>query len=684
MLPGYSSVWPRPWCSSASRCGGSSQAAELHLDVEPDRQQRPGRPLGPGDAHLGSDPWASAGLSMNRTEENAFFGIPLWLFAIGATAVLWRSVVVRAAACWSWSPLGSRWGRSHPRPPFGSAPAVGPLVSRAATLRLSPGHPVHPHRGSPGSPCCWSSRSTARSPRRAYAVAGRSLHPQLRPRGDGHGRRRRSGSVVPTPVVGGPASTVPVFFTSGGWEKYVDDGSVLAVPPPDIIDMRAVDWQATAGWRFPLVEATSRARWQWQRHRDAWVPRRGFSQWLAEIVQERVARQATSEQVSHFRMTSRCGRSMSLSLPATIARSCSRRWPVCWASRQRSTTSSGTSGPALMGVSSGARPTLDRCRATPPGPVALAHPVRTVIPWCTSSPTSWPGSRSPRGQNPRGVDTLDPTAVRSDSCGTQKGTEHIARHGIPCPSPRSSDRSVHVQRVGVLSALPLAHARARRDQRPFHRRRPRPQCRAPARWLPMLIWATLHRGTHADPSPSVLDSPSSPRVCGPSTRQRPSCSNLHRGLGDGPHRCVLVGLLRRRYLLSPCSRCRSVSPGRGSGPRTSRPPGGEVARGSAGRGSDPSGSTCGGGRHAGAMAGLSRSGVAPVAGWVGGIPSAFFEVQAAWACGRAPAPFRLWLQWAWDSKGFSGVIVIVGLVATLHPASSPAGTVGGFQSRSGH
>ena len=31
------------------------------------------------------------------------------------------------------------------------------------------------------------------------------------------------------------------------------------------------------------------------------APRRGFSQWLAEIVQHEVARQATAEQVSHFR-----------------------------------------------------------------------------------------------------------------------------------------------------------------------------------------------------------------------------------------------------------------------------------------------------------------------------------------------------------------------------------------------
>ncbi|MGL5851747.1 MAG: hypothetical protein ACRCZD_13290, partial [Phycicoccus sp.] len=55
---------------------------------------------------VGADPWASAAVSMNRTEENSFFGIPLWLAAAATAGVLWRSVVARTLAavvvltCW--------------------------------------------------------------------------------------------------------------------------------------------------------------------------------------------------------------------------------------------------------------------------------------------------------------------------------------------------------------------------------------------------------------------------------------------------------------------------------------------------------------------------------------------------------------------------------------------------------
>ena len=55
---------------------------------------------------IGADPWASAALSMNRTEESSFFGIPLLLAAAAVVVVLWRRVLVQALAavilvsCW--------------------------------------------------------------------------------------------------------------------------------------------------------------------------------------------------------------------------------------------------------------------------------------------------------------------------------------------------------------------------------------------------------------------------------------------------------------------------------------------------------------------------------------------------------------------------------------------------------
>jgi len=53
-----------------------------------------------------------------------------------------------------------------------------------------------------------------------------------------------------------------------------------------------------------------------------------------------------------------------------------------------------------------------------------------------------------------------------------------------------------------------------------------------------------------------------------------------------------------------------------------------------------------------------------VVGVVSGLPSAFFDVQAAWGQRPESGPFVLWLSWAWDAHGLVGVVVLVGLVAT--------------------
>ena len=55
---------------------------------------------------IGADVWASAALSMNRTEENSFFGIPLLLAAVAVVIALWRRPAVQALgvvvliSCW--------------------------------------------------------------------------------------------------------------------------------------------------------------------------------------------------------------------------------------------------------------------------------------------------------------------------------------------------------------------------------------------------------------------------------------------------------------------------------------------------------------------------------------------------------------------------------------------------------
>lgn len=64
------------------------------------------------------------------------------------------------------------------------------------------------------------------------------------------------------------------------------------------------------------------------------------------------------------------------------------------------------------------------------------------------------------------------------------------------------------------------------------------------------------------------------------------------------------------------------------------------------------------------VTGLSGIAWPVVVGFVSGIPTAFFDVQEAWGQKPASGPFVLWLQWAWESNGLFGVLVLVGLAAT--------------------
>jgi hypothetical protein len=61
--------------------------------------------------------------------------------------------------------------------------------------------------------------------------------------------------VVPTSLRVDDRPPVPRFFTGEAWRDFTSGGSVLAVPPTDIVDARAFDWQLAADtMAFPLVE----------------------------------------------------------------------------------------------------------------------------------------------------------------------------------------------------------------------------------------------------------------------------------------------------------------------------------------------------------------------------------------------------------------------------------------------
>ena len=206
----------------------------------------------------GANPWASAALSMNRTEENAFFGIPLWFVALLVLMVLLRRPIVRALAAVlvlaSWLSLGETvllhgratglpalWSLVHSLPVLENVlptrfaivaiPAFAALlalgVDTAGRLRLPASYAAGPPP--------WLVSGTATT--MALLVAVLALRP-----------------VFPTPLVVDPRAAMPAFFTDGQWRRYLHGGSLLAAPPPDVADARALEWQMAAGMRFPVAE----------------------------------------------------------------------------------------------------------------------------------------------------------------------------------------------------------------------------------------------------------------------------------------------------------------------------------------------------------------------------------------------------------------------------------------------
>nr|WP_157596818.1 glycosyl transferase [Saccharomonospora saliphila] len=192
---------------------------------------------------------SAVGLSMNRTEENAFFGWPLVLLMLAVTAGLWRVVVARALAVtmlvMAWLSMGvllvvdgtataipGPWMLLFDVPLFdsvlesrfalGCVPVIGVLLAMA-TERV-PRLPVRRE---------WRHA--------AVLVWCGALALALVP-------------IAPTELRVSERAPAPDFFADGTWRKHVHDGSVVMVPPPDPGDADPLHWQVRAGLGFPLAE----------------------------------------------------------------------------------------------------------------------------------------------------------------------------------------------------------------------------------------------------------------------------------------------------------------------------------------------------------------------------------------------------------------------------------------------
>ncbi|MBD3784496.1 MAG: glycosyl transferase, partial [Micrococcales bacterium] len=262
---------------------------------------------------VGADPWASAALSMNRTEENAFFGVWLWVAVAATVALLWRSVAVRALAavvvvtCWlslgeEVTLHGTALGIPGPWALLEHVPVVQNVLPTRFTLVALP---------CLGVLLALGVEALRRLVDRAAEVSGPGLVAgttvgvmALLP-------------VVPTPLVVDPRPVVPAFFTDGTWREHVDPGgSVLAAPPPNVADARALEWQAAARWGFPVVagyfvgpNGTPERVGQYGATPTA------LSQWMLEIAQADQPMPLGTAEKSAFTADLRAGRVDAIVLP---------------------------------------------------------------------------------------------------------------------------------------------------------------------------------------------------------------------------------------------------------------------------------------------------------------------------------------------------------------------------------
>ncbi|TDD18011.1 dolichyl-phosphate beta-glucosyltransferase [Nonomuraea diastatica] len=227
---------------------------------------------------LAGDANVAASLSMNLTEQNAFFGWPLLVLTVGIVVWLRRRAVVLAlaaviavSACFALGPeivfYGERTGIPGPwlfmsrLPLFESVvesrftmvcvPAVGALLAIGADHALA------------------AAATLPRAPVRVLLCL--ALAEALLP-------------LAPTPIAAADRHPAPAFFTAGVWREYVRPGhSVVTAPLPDAADATPLHWQVAAGLGFPLAEGYFVGPYGPERQGVYGAPPRATSSLLREV-----------------------------------------------------------------------------------------------------------------------------------------------------------------------------------------------------------------------------------------------------------------------------------------------------------------------------------------------------------------------------------------------------------------
>ncbi|MEU7109756.1 dolichyl-phosphate beta-glucosyltransferase [Streptomyces sp. NPDC046215] len=198
---------------------------------------------------LAGDPGVAASLSLNRTEENAFFGWPLVLLTVAVTVHLRHQPRVRALGCTALAAAVLSLGQNIPLPGTDrTLPGPWRLVARLplfeSVIESRVAMVCVPALGILLALACdrlATPRLRSERERSRRLLGWTALAAALLP-------------IVPTPYRTVERDPVPAFITDGTWRDHVRPGrSLVPVPVPAPADPRALTWQVRAdfGFAFP-------------------------------------------------------------------------------------------------------------------------------------------------------------------------------------------------------------------------------------------------------------------------------------------------------------------------------------------------------------------------------------------------------------------------------------------------
>ncbi|TQM29430.1 glycosyl transferase [Nocardia bhagyanarayanae] len=187
-------------------------------------------------------------VAINETEQNAYFGWPLLLVLTATVALLWRDRVVRAAAVviavfgvlslGSVATVGKRpTGVELPWALAERVPLLNSVLETRLTMAAVPAIAAVFALASDRAVASWKQSAADWKPLAWFTALTFALVP-----------------LTPTVLPVTERAPAPRFFTDGAVRQYVDDGSVVVIPPPRPPDARALRWQADANFVFPLAD----------------------------------------------------------------------------------------------------------------------------------------------------------------------------------------------------------------------------------------------------------------------------------------------------------------------------------------------------------------------------------------------------------------------------------------------